>query len=429
MKHDFFRADTSAFAKSGKSGKKRVKGLLLMTVLVASLVCSTNLLGQSEDDAKYRRSSLSMVLVDFYNFDVKDTIMQIWNEYPFPDKYDKHDIPFKVAALGSEVLDPKGIAALVMGRRDIQAKIDSVIAAEHIGRQLVAKWFNRSDDGTFNMELIQQRGHYNASELDVAIAKDNIRGQAVLADAGEELLNNTFVSFTHFMFFNNELVAGIIRETAYQAVSGQNALVQVAAQKAADILYNKTKDGKTLFSKTWLYKLVWDEEVAATFYEVWDNPAEFDKMDFKLELVGSQSNSSIVLFASNGAIDAIRKVEVRNIDKVYAELQKKYDVFKPKVAILTAPDPLTAQIGMKEGLDGGEKFEVLEMTQDPETGRTKYVRIGTTTVDKKLVWDNRYNGGDAPESEVKDKDGNPIKATHFKKVAKAQPGMLLRQIK
>jgi hypothetical protein len=429
MKKIFFTAATSVFAKSGKSGKKNGKSLFLMAALAANLMCATALWGQSASDFEYRRSSLAMVLVDFYNFGAKDTIVQVWNEYPFPDKYDKHDIPFKIASLGNESLDPKGIAELVTGKTNIQAKIDSVIEAEHIGRQLVEKWFNRSDDGKFNMELIQQRGHYNASELDAAIAQQTARGKAALADAGEELLNNTFVSFTQFMFFNNELVSAIIREAAYKAVEGQNALVQLGAKKAADILYDKTKEGKTLFSKTWLYKLVWNEEVAATFYNVWDNPDEFDKLDFKLELIGVQSNSSIVLFALSGAIDAIKKVEVRNIDNVYAELQKKYDVFKPKVPVLTAPEPLTAQIGMKEGLDGGEKFEVLEMTQDPETGRTKYVRIGTTTADKKLVWDNRYNGGETPESEVKDKDGNPITATHFKKVGKAQPGMLLRQIK
>jgi hypothetical protein len=429
MKKNLFTADMSVFAKSGKSGKKSVQRLVLATALLANLMYATVLWGQS-DDFNYRRSSLSMVFVDNYKFDVKDTIVKIWNEYPFPDKYDKHDIPFKVASLGNEALDTKGTFALVTGKTDIQAKIDSVIEAEHIGRQLVAKWFNRSDDGTFNMELIQQRGHYNASELDAGIAQQNTRGKALLADAGEELLNNTFVSFTQFMFFNNELVAALVRDVAYEVANGQNALVQVAAKKAADILYDKTKDGKTLFSKTWLYKLVWNEEVAATFYQnAWDNPAEFDKMDFKLELVGVQNNSSTVLFALDGAINAIKKVEVRNIDNVYAELQKKYDVFKPKVAVLTAPDPLTAQIGMKEGLTGGEKFEVLEMTQDPETGRTKYVRVGTTSVDKKLVWDNRYNGGEAPESEIIGKDGNPITATSFKKVGKAQPGMLLRQIK
>jgi hypothetical protein len=163
------------------------------------------------------------------------------------------------------------------------------------------------------------------------------------------------------------------------------------------------------------------------FYNNWDNPAAFGQMDFALEFVGEQSNSSIVLFTSD-PIAAIKKTEVNNVDKVFAELQKKYDVFKPKVPILTA-DPLTAQIGKKEGLEGGEKFEILEMTQDPETGRTKYVKIATTSVDKKLIWDNRYNGGEAPESEVKGKDGNPITATHFKKDKKAQPGMLLKQIK
>jgi hypothetical protein len=175
--------------------------------------------------------------------------------------------------------------------------------------------------------------------------------------------------------------------------------------------------------------LKWNEEIAAKFYAAWDNPAAFDAMDFELEFVGVQSNSSAILFTLEGANAAMKKVEVRNIDNVFAELQQKYDVFKPRVPILSAPNPITAQIGMKEGLKGGEKFEILEQTMDPKTGRTKYEKIGTTKVDKKMVWDNRYNAGDAPEIVVNDKDGNPITATHFDKMKKAQPGMLLKQIK
>jgi hypothetical protein len=281
------------------------------------------------------------------------------------------------------------------------------------------------------MELIQKRGFYNASELDAAIAAQNVRGRAMLADAGEELIGNTFVSFTQFAFYKNEPAARAVLNAAvllaHKTISNDFALG--LAIFAAERTYNMAKDGQTLFSKTYLYKLKWNEEIAAQFYNVWNNAAAFDAMDFELEFVGMQSNSSTILFALDGADSAIKKVEIRSIDKIFAELQQKYDVFKPKVPILSAPNPITAQIGMKEGLKGGEKFEVLEMTIDSKTERTKYVRIGTTKVNKKMVWDNRYNAGDAPEIAVNDKDGNPITATHFDKMKKAQPGMLLKQIK
>jgi hypothetical protein len=322
--------------------------------------------------------------------------------------------------------------ALVQGKTDIQAEIAKAIKEQKIAHQLVATWFNRSADGKFDMNLIGERGFYNASELDINVAQKQAKGVGAIADAGEELINNTFVTFTQFTFFPNEVVAVLIRDIAKLAAQQiSNPLAKVAAEKAADFAYSKAKDGYSLFSKTWLYKLAWNDSIATVFYEqLWDNPEAFDNSDiFKLELVGSQKNTSVILLAGDKTKEQIiDKVEVRNIDNVFAELQKDHDVFKPKEPVLTV-NPLTAKIGMKEGLKGGEKFEVLEMTQDPNTGRTKYVSVGKTNADKKLVWDNRYNAGDVPEAEVKDKDGNLITATTFKEVKKAQPGMLLRQIK
>ena len=66
------------------------------------------------------------------------------------------------------------------------------------------------------------------------------------------------------------------------------------------------------------------------------------------------------------------------------KLQKKYDVFKTKTPLFTG-NPITAKIGKKEGLEGGEKFEVLEMNQDPKTGAITYKNIGTIKVDKNLA--------------------------------------------
>ncbi|MDR2449581.1 MAG: hypothetical protein LBD52_06440 [Prevotellaceae bacterium] len=405
-------------------------------IFLLAAVCMLGIVGtkaQTTESFKYRRSSLAMILIDANNFENKDIVLNSWNSYPFPDKYNKHDISTKTIKVGSgDTLNTKEIANLVQGKTDIQAEIDQAIKEQQIAKQLVATWFNRSADGKFDMELVGNRGFYNASELDVTIAQQQAKGTGALADAGEELINNTFVTFTQFTFFKNEIVAGIIRDVALIAANNiSNPLAKIAAEKAAEILYNKTKEGYSLFSKTWLYKLAWNDSIATVFYDdLWENPEAFDSSDiFKLELVGSQKNTSVILFAGDKTKEQIiDKVEVRNIDNVFAELQKDHDVFKPKVPVLT-DSPLTAKIGMKEGLKGGEKFEVLEITQDPNTGRTKYVSVGKTSVDKKLVWDNRYNAGEAPEVEVKDKEGNPITATTFKEVKKAQPGMLLKQVK
>jgi hypothetical protein len=38
-------------------------------------------------------------------------------------------------------------------------------------KKFIAKWFNRSAKGAFNMELVKSRGTYDASVIDVARSK------------------------------------------------------------------------------------------------------------------------------------------------------------------------------------------------------------------------------------------------------------------
>ena len=98
-------------------------------------------------------------------------------------------------------------------------KIDKVMLEKKLANKLVASWFNRSSDGKFDMSLIQERGFYNATEMEASIAQGQIKGLASLADAGEELLKNTFVTFTKFNFVSNEPAAAEIRYEAKEKIS------------------------------------------------------------------------------------------------------------------------------------------------------------------------------------------------------------------
>ena len=79
-------------------------------------------------------------------------------------------------------------------------------------------------------------------------------------------------------------------------------------------------------------------------------------------------------------------------------------------------------------MEGGEKFAILEKVEDPNSHRMKWKKVGETKVDKKLVWDNRYNAGDEPNKVVIGKNGLPIKETTFEFTGNAQEGMYLKQI-
>ena len=235
----------------------------------------------------------------------------------------------------------------------------------------------------------------------------------------------------------NEIAAKIVKDAAMIAANKiPIAAARVAAIETANLAYNKAKEGYSVWTNTWLYQLNWNDSIQNEFYlNLWNNKEAFDKSDlFSLKYIGKESSTSLVTFSlkkgegQRTEAQIIDLATVRNIDNVFAKLQKEYDVFKPVTPVLSS-GPLTAQIGLKEGIKAGDKFEVLEMNWDAKAGKTVWKKVGTCSVDKKApVWDNRYSSG-TENLEQKDEAGNTVSATTFAGSKKIQPGMLLKQLK
>jgi hypothetical protein len=470
--------------------------LLLTAVLTLSVVSKAQSEQPTDGKAiKYRRSSLHLILSESDNFPMKDTVVASYRKAPFPDKYNNHSVDVNTFVPSEYLLtdaerDSLGIkkagagadlaADLTMGISDPLADdmpfmLQKFMKDKKVAHKMVANWFKRDpQDGSFDMSMIAERGSYNASELDVATARGSARGLASVADAGVELIQNTFVVVNRLNFVSNEVPARILRDAAKLAASKiPSAIGQELAMTAADLAYEKAKEGYSVFATSYLFQLEWNDSTEAVFYnDYWVNKGDasaaaraeafFNNDLFKMKYIGSEKSKALVTFSlkeQRSEIDYIEEATVRAVDNVYGKLQKAYEVFKPKVPLLTG-EPVTAKIGMKEGLEGGEKFEVLEQTVDVATGATKYVRVGTITVDKKKIWDNRYVAGSTPppaaaeataevapveaapaegaEADKKDKkkkgkeeassDPN-LDRTYFKGGKNLYAGMLIRQIK
>lgn len=439
---------------------------MFMRIVFNSLMLVLPLLAHSQkveiEDVKYRRSSLHTILIDSDEFfPNKEVIIEAYKQAPFPDKYNNHEIDSKILNPGLyHVTDAERDAAgqrtgfmagfvkgyvdelsngwFSMSGADLPIIIEKYIRDERIANQLVAKWFNRKDDGTFDMDLIAERGYYNASELEAEIAKGDVRGIASLADAGEELISNTFVVFSRVKFLENEKLARIVRDEAYsKALLIPNELARSLAIMAADKVYAKTSKGYSIVTESFLYKLVWNDSISTVFYtQLWMdsenlNPSRkyaFDQSDlFQLEFIGSQKSRNILLVVRDEAKvenEILKEATIQSIDNVYAKLQKEYDVFKTKTPIYSI-DPITAKIGLKEGIEGKDKFEVLNQQINGKTGKTEYIRVATIAVDPNMIWDNRYYVG-----QVDILENDQMRATVFKGGGKGVfPGMLIRQIK
>jgi hypothetical protein len=445
-------------------------------ILAAILFVSSAVNAQKVDNSqiKYRRSSLNMILLESESFPMKDVVLGSWSNYPFPNKYNNHNLNERSISLESmnltdqdllasgylkdtlkTPLDIMKATAKLQGLRYLNAdstialalptekvmyqlKIDKILREKQIAKQVVAKWYNRDAKGVLNTQLIEERGLFAANNADVATAKTAEGGEAILREIGKELIANSFTTFTKIDFFENEPVARVIRDQAkieaMKQLAGKPQVLIDKSMQLIDAAYDKAKDGYTLISKTWLYQLDWNDTILNKLYDIWDKPADFDNADFfKMKFVGSNYNTSTILFSKEGrTIEQMIDIAlVRNIDNTFAKLQKEYDVFKPKVPILSV-DPITADIGTKEGIKGGEKFEVLELIVDPATGASEYKVVGKVKVDKSKVWNNEYNLNVEKVAEL-DKDGNPIPeltSTSFKGGgSKLYPGLLLKQVK
>lgn len=414
-------------------------------------------LNKELSDVKYRRSSLHTILIESENFPQKEIVLNAYYNAEFPNKYNDHNIGEKsINPVNYIITDEDRIKTdtkksrfgklgaslmsdLTNGIVDSLSADDPLIINKYFNdkktaNQIVGKWFDRQDDGSFGMNLISERGQYDATALKADEAKGSVRGSSLLSDAGEELIDKTFVVVSKLKYVSNEVVALPIYLALVKSFENSNALVKMAGEKAAKKVYEKTREGYSVWTTSYLYKLKWNDSISSVFYsDLWVdknnlNPSKKEAFDnsnlFELEFIGSEKSSSLVTFSlkeKRTEEQIIALSTIRNVDAVFAKLQKKYDVFKPKVPLLTG-FPITAKIGMKEGLEEGDKFEVLEQTQDPDTGKTKYVRKGIIKVEKELLWDNRFNAFDNTDQ------GISLDRTTFSGGKDFYPGMLIRQI-
>jgi len=424
-----------------------------MLTMVATCAMSTALVAQEDaKGTKYRRSSLHTILVESNKFPKAEVVVAAYESAPFPSKYNDHTIgaksfnpndakyaltdaekaeinkdQSKANALAESKLDPAMLEAKYM-----PYIIDKYLKDAEVGKQLVAKWFNRDEKGGFNMDLIKDRGCFDASVADVAAAKATARGTSALDGAGKELIPNTFIVVNRMNFVDNEIAAKAVLAGALVAAGkAKSAPLQTAAKKSAQETYERTKDGYTVWATSYLYQLNWNDSLLAVLYQqYWTNGDDADKVAafdasklFTVEYVGTEKASSIVLPDVTGKRtedETTTLGTIRTIDAVYAKLQKKYEVFRAKTPLYSG-NPIIAQIGLKEGLEKGDKFEVLEAVMDPETGVIDYQKKGVISV-KDPVWDNNFGADeDAPES-AKD-----VKGTTFKGGKKFYSGMLIRQ--
>lgn len=458
---------------------KKIFNLIFILVLITAPVW-----GQDQE-YKYRRSSLDVVFVTNFNdwSRANPAPRYLLENYVLPDKYNDHSVGDRIVDLNKYMVSDDAVAAMYpkfkstlakhelftsQGMPDtagelktdeyrIKAAIMNYMDNCNIPGMLVSKWFNGSTtkkDGSFyNMDLILERGAYNATRLELIRSKESIRGMSILNDAGMELIPYTFILFISLEIRTSHDVLGR------------------ASQGALGDLYkllDETSSGYYVSANTYLFQLNWtndnNEKFLTQYWDIDDSTKLLkDKSIASVKFLGSANGLSEVVETDTNAATAImmqktgsnnqymnnRPIEVkqfdlnnlliratnRAIDQAVASLQKQYEDFKVKAPLIDAEkDCVSAFVGLKEGITDKTKFEVLDQIYNETDGTFRYKRIGTINIEKGKIWDNRFNIEGLPEDQNDKKllQGlqKGIDRTYFTgSSTKLAPGMLIRQIK
>ena len=447
----------------------------LLFFSITFLSFSLSLIAQSPND--YRRSSLNFILLEHSGLGKsRDMVVKAYNENQFPDQYNKHKIndgsfvfeeltPTKEDFLASgwyvdtlrtmkdflgalkkpfntmRYTKPDSSEAVIdPNEKDMyQIKIEKFLRDKNLAKQVVSTWFNRNEEtGEMNWDLIKSRGKYSASEEKLDQAKSVADETSFLMDF--ELIGNTYTVINKMDFYPNEPYARALADKAKAdlmvKMAGKPEILITKAMEGIEAVYEKTKEGYTVKCHSYLYKLDWDEEIAAKTKQYFfnnnvDGKSAWDTTSiFNISFVGKTTSASLVTFklGEKRTEEEIINLQVkRTMDNAVAKLQKEYVQFRA-VAPISSIAPLTARIGTKQGVEPKQKWEILEQSYN-DLGIPVWKSVGKITVDKNApVWDNTQ-GAEIPL----DAEGNPLAVQKFSTFTggkKAQPGLnFIRLIK
>jgi len=339
--------------------------------------------------SEYDRSSMTFIGLDF-NENLSAKLFNQFEKLQVPGKYYDNNVGTKVIKPGIprpatndylQQIEPEKIAVWLKEKK--------------VGQQILAKWFNRQADGTFNVDMLKERGLFNANDNDYKVASASKRGEASLMDMGLQLVDKSYVLV--FDYYN------IVTMNQYYTKE------EIAADK-------RIMNGFKSSLNSYLFQLDFSEIVAAEFFQnYWVSEGDTDKQakidafenaEFEFKFVSKQRSSPSATQYNKGETLApkVQKTEAELLDALCASglasvnttIENQQDAFKVK-AMVNSVHPIAAKIGKKEGLKFDNRYFVYE-NRMRKNGNTYSKKVAV--VKSMKVVDNRMvTTGESESSE------------------------------
>lgn len=362
----------------------------------------------------YRRSSICLILIVHTDKPYADDMARVFQNFPMPQRYNEHNIDVRVVK--------------VSGKQK-KNDIERILYNNCVGREVVARWFNRDYRGRMNMDLVHDRGCYGAFHDDYLRTVNTARGTATLRDEGIELLESTFVLVCDMEYAEQNKgfkVGAVLAGIGSVAMAVGSAYSEMEAQKAINVgdyaaAYQHRANANSMaagsaaaaagaaaladLSKfrvrihSYLYKLRWDQNLTADlFSNYWiddSTPAaeserrrrSFNNAMYGLEYIGDFAEaSSKTKLKSITDIDAVvLDVCGRSVERSVTALAKKFAIFRPRTPFYCENGSIYSHIGTKEDVMYGKKYEIVKRSKS-KNGKIEYKRVGV--VQAGSPWNN-----------------------------------------
>ncbi|HRO09797.1 MAG TPA: hypothetical protein PK047_13100 [Saprospiraceae bacterium] len=340
----------------------------------------------------YNRNALTTVALNF-NENHSGEVFPRFHIMPVPDKFFNNP-------LAQPVIDLRGIKRPVMAELPelLQYMNDDFIIGklheQKVAQQILAQWFNRQKDGSFNVDMLKERGLYNANDNEFISASASKRGTSTLMDMGLSLVNQTYVVVFDYYNIMNMSEYYIKNETPGK---------------------DRTSNGYIAKVKTYLYRLDFGENVAADFFnKYWiytddkDKAAKikaFDDATFRwipvsrqiAEHQSSQSNpDKNTVIKQKSKEELIDDMNKNLMEKILPQMEARTDEMRVK-AMVSNVHPISAKIGKKEGLGFDQRYYVYEnrMKKDGDV----YKKLIAVVKSMKVVDNRKVTEGKSEVSE------------------------------
>lgn len=331
---------------------------------------------------EYNRNALTMIAVNF-NENHSNELFSRFPGLKVPDKFYNNPLANPVIQM-SGVPRPVNDALPDLLRYMPDDFILQILKQNKTAQAILSTWFNRQNDGSFNVDVLKERGLYNANDNDYLTASASKRGASTLMDMGLKLVNQSYVLV--FDFYD------IMTMTEYYDKK------EIAADK-------RVSNGYKAKAKAYLYKLDFNEAVASDFFNnYWTGSNDADKASkaFAFEnavfrfIPASKQYIDVEATQYNPDKDAKNaKQKSREelmddllrsaMDNVTTQMEAQNEAFRVK-AMVSDIKPIAAKIGKKEGLAFDQRYLVYENQMKKDGSVSKKM---VAAVKSMKVTDNR----------------------------------------